>query len=137
MEIILRQGVKSLKGKFLKDNAYCIRENNGRFFSAKSANCKAQDADHWQFIVMCANMAYSGMYIRDVLVPIDEVIQAHYDWTCPQLKFRKFALKDKRGCRAQICRMIGRDRKVLRCIDVLDLDKVWKKLGYYEQFPID
>ena len=137
MRIIFIENIATITGKLIKANAYCIRRHNGKFFSAKAHNCTPRDFDHWQFIVHCAAMAIHGVYILDVRVTIDEVIQAHYDWTCPQLKFKNFSRLAKRGCRAQICRAIGRELKVFHARDIIDLDLMWKRLGYYEEFPMD
>ena len=68
MEIILSKQCLSLVGMLERGLGYYIRSTKtGRFFGQRSKHSVPPDG-HWQFIVLCAEMARNGLYISDIRV---------------------------------------------------------------------
>ena len=76
MEIILSKTLIALTGQFSKENGYAVRRRGKRFFSARNSRGTVHYYDHWEFIVSCAELAQSKMYISDIVVSKKEFFEA-------------------------------------------------------------
>lgn len=139
--ILNKANVTNLSGKLSESNPYYFYLSHTKFgdiIMTGRTREKGYDGDHWQFIVWCAQMAQEGFIIKEIQVPIDEVIQADYDWTCPQLDFSKFPKEAQEKCRQQILRRCKRTSptNILNYKDILELHKLYERLGYYKEYEI-
>lgn len=79
MEIFLTSRVMSLTGALDSYTGYCIRQRGNRFFSSRISGGTSPNDGHWRFIVICAELARRGFYIRDIHVPCLELIAALHE----------------------------------------------------------
>ena len=81
MKIITSSNVETITGKLDSYTGYYLqaRINNrtGKvaIFSYRKRGYVPRDG-HWRFILMCAELAYQGLYATDVLVPGNELYLA-------------------------------------------------------------
>ena len=80
MEVITSSNVETITGKLDSYTGYCLqarRNKNGkaRIFSCRKRGYVPPDG-HWRFILMCAELAYQGLYATDVLVEGKELYLA-------------------------------------------------------------
>lgn len=75
MQIILSQQCLSLAGCLGRDYGYFIVKRKNGFFSVRSKYGAPPDG-HWRFILVCAELAQSGLYISDISVKRYEVQNA-------------------------------------------------------------
>ena len=73
MEIILSKLCEGLTGSLGKGFGYHIqrrtdRDGKTRFWGVRQSNGAIPSDGHWRFIVLCAEMAQNGLYIKDVRV---------------------------------------------------------------------
>ncbi len=73
MEIILSKLCKALTGSLEKGLGYHIQgradlDGKKRFWGVRQSNGKIPSDGHWRFIVLCAEMAQYGLYIKDIKV---------------------------------------------------------------------
>lgn len=73
MEIILSKLCKALTGSIEKGLGYHIQgradlDGKKRFWGVRQSNGKIPSDGHWRFIVLCAEMAQNGLYIKDIRV---------------------------------------------------------------------
>lgn len=73
MEIILSKLCKALTGSIEKGFGYHIQgradlDGKKRFWGVRQSNGKIPSDGHWRFIVLCAEMAQNGLYIKDIRV---------------------------------------------------------------------
>ena len=83
MEVITSSNVETITGKLDSYTGYYLqarRNKNGkvRIFSYRRRGYVPRDG-HWRFILMCAEMAYTGLYATDVLVPGNDLYWALYE----------------------------------------------------------
>ncbi len=71
----------SLVGMINTDLGYYLRKKGNSFFSQRSAQGAPPDG-HWRFIVLCAEMAKIGLYIKDIKVDWLELQTALYEAKC-------------------------------------------------------
>jgi len=76
MEVILSRQCASLTGTIDSKNGYAIQRRGNRFFSVRPNNKFVQPDAHWDFIVLCAELAKSGLYITDIRVKRTELFCA-------------------------------------------------------------
>ena len=65
----------SLVGMLKPELGYYLRKKGNSFFSQRSAQ-GAPPNGHWRFIVLCAEMAKNGLYIKDIEVSRKELRSA-------------------------------------------------------------
>ena len=78
MEIILSKQCESLTGAISTDLGYFLVNRKGRFFSQRSRHSVPPDG-HWRFILCCANLAQTRLYLTDIRVKRDELSDALYE----------------------------------------------------------
>ena len=77
MEIILSNLCDSLTGTLNKNHGYSIRQSkDGRFYGKRHSKGHVPPDGHWRFIVDCAQMAQSTLFISDVKVSREELKKA-------------------------------------------------------------
>ena len=54
---------------------HIVRRKNG-FFARRDSKGHVPPDGHWQFIVLCAELAQNGLYIADIRVSRDELVKA-------------------------------------------------------------
>jgi hypothetical protein len=86
MEVITSSNVETITGKLDSYTGYYLqarRNKNGkvRIFSYRKRGYVPPDG-HWRFILMCAEMAHTGLYVSDIIVDFKELylalIEAHH-----------------------------------------------------------
>ena len=83
MEIILSNLCDSLTGTLNKNHGYSIRQSkDGRFYGKRHSKGHVPPDGHWRFIVDCAQMAQSTLFITDVKVSQKELAQALEEARC-------------------------------------------------------
>ena len=79
MEIFLSQHCESLTGSLGRGFGYYIRSTKkGRYFGQRSKHSVPPDG-HWRFIVACAQLAQTKLYIADIKVHWTELHSALYE----------------------------------------------------------
>lgn len=68
MKVILSQQCLSLVGTLERGLGYHIEHRKNGFFSKRNQRGHIPSDGHWRFIVLCAEMAQNGLYIKDVRV---------------------------------------------------------------------
>ena len=81
MEIILSKQCESLTGALGNGYGYFIQRRRGQdgkyhFFSQRSKHPPIPRDGHLRFIFACAGMAQNGLYITDIRVSRDELVEA-------------------------------------------------------------
>ena len=77
MEIILSNLCESLTGTLNKNHGYSIRQSkDGRFYGKRHSKGHVPPDGHWRFIVDCAQMAQSTLFISDIRVSPQELSEA-------------------------------------------------------------
>ena len=77
MEIILSNLCDSLTGTLNKNHGYSIRQSkDGRFYGKRHSKGHVPPDGHWRFIVDCAQMAQSTLFISDIRVSPQELSEA-------------------------------------------------------------
>ena len=72
MEVILSQQCLSLVGTLERGLGYHIEHRKNGFFSKRNQRGHVPSDGHWRFIVLCAEMAQNGLYIKDVRISAKE-----------------------------------------------------------------
>ncbi len=67
-----------LSGALNKNFGYFIVRRKSGFYSQRSKHSVTSDG-HWRFIVSCAELAYQGLYVSDIIVSREELKQALYE----------------------------------------------------------
>ena len=78
MQIILSKQCESLTGSLGRGFGYFIQRRKERFFSQRSKHQVPPDG-HWRFILACANLAQSKLYITDIRLSWEELQSALYE----------------------------------------------------------
>ena len=83
MEVITSSNIETITGKLDSYTGYYLqarRNKNGKakIFSYRKRGYVPQDG-HWQFILMCAELAYQGFYATDIIVEGMELYWALYE----------------------------------------------------------
>ena len=83
MEVITSSNVETITGKLDSYTGYYLqarRNKNGKakIFSYRKRGYVPRDG-HWRFILMCAELAYDGLYATDVVVDQKELYWALYE----------------------------------------------------------
>ena len=68
MKVILSQQCLSLVGTLERGLGYHIEHRKNGFFSKRNQRGHVPSDGHWRFIVLCAEMAQNGLYIKDIKV---------------------------------------------------------------------
>lgn len=68
MKVILSQQCLSLVGTLERGLGYHIEHRKNGFFSKRNQRGHVPSDGHWRFIVLCAEMAKNGLYIKDICV---------------------------------------------------------------------
>ena len=79
MELILSKTLTSLTGQFSKGNGYVVRRRGKRFFSSRNARGIVHYYDHWLFIVQCAELAQSKLFVTDIVLTRKEFFDAIHE----------------------------------------------------------
>ena len=79
MKIILSPECAYLTGALDNYTGYHIERRLNGFFSKRNQRGHVPPDGHWRFIVICAELARRGIYIRDIHVPCLELIAALHD----------------------------------------------------------
>ena len=80
MKLVASSNVETITGKLDSYTGYFLRakrSNTGKYVinSCRKRGYVPRDG-HWRFILMCAELAYQGLYVTDVLVPGNELYLA-------------------------------------------------------------
>ena len=80
MKLITTSNIETISGKIDSYTGYFLRakrSNSGDYsiYSCRRKGYIPPDG-HWRFILMCAELAYQGLYATDVLVPGKELYLA-------------------------------------------------------------
>lgn len=75
MQIFLSKNCLALQGVIGRDYGYFIVKRGKSFFSQRSKHSVPPDG-HWRFIVLCAELAHNGLYIKDISVTRSELHEA-------------------------------------------------------------
>ena len=67
MKVILSNMCLSLVGMLNPELGYHLEHRKNGFFAVRN-NTPAPPDGHWRFIVLCAEMAKTGIYIKDICV---------------------------------------------------------------------
>ena len=79
MEVFLTNTCESLTGSLGRGFGYYIRSTKkGRFFGQRSKH-SVPPHGHWRFILACAELAQSKLYLSDIRVSREELKQALYE----------------------------------------------------------
>ena len=76
MEIILSKQCESLTGSLGRGFGYHIQRRKKGFFAKRNTKGSIPPNGHWKFILACANLAQSKLYITDIKVTNRELFQA-------------------------------------------------------------
>ena len=97
MEIILSKQCESLTGAISTDLGYFLVNRKGRFFSQRSRHSVPPDG-HWRFILTCANLAQTRLYLTDIRVKRDELsdalCEAHHFIAATHLRLPIYTARD-------------------------------------------
>ena len=76
MEIILSKQCESLTGSLGKGFGYHIQRRKKGFYAKRNTKGVVPPDGHWEFIVLCAEMARHSLYIADIRVSRKELVKA-------------------------------------------------------------
>ena len=76
MEIILSKQCESLTGTIGRAFGYHIQKRKNGFFGKRNTKGNVPPDGHWRFILCCANLAQTRLYLTDIRVPGWEIYQA-------------------------------------------------------------
>ena len=76
MEIILSKQCESLTGSLGKGFGYHIQRRKKGFYAKRNTKGVVPPDGHWEFIVLCAEMARRSLYIADIRVSRKELVKA-------------------------------------------------------------
>ena len=76
MEVILSQQCLSLVGTLERGLGYHLVQRKNGFFARRDSKGIVPPDGHWRFIVLCAEMAQNGLYIKDIRVSAIELRRA-------------------------------------------------------------
>ncbi len=76
--MILTEHCELVSGELNKNFGYFIVRRKSGFYSQRSKHSVPSDG-HWRFIVACAELAYQGLYVSDIIVSREELKQALYE----------------------------------------------------------
>ena len=79
MKIILSQQCESLIGTLDSSLGYHIEHRKNGFFSKRNQRGIVPPDGHWRFILCCANLTQTRLYIADIRVKRDELSDALYE----------------------------------------------------------
>lgn len=75
MKVILSNMCLSLVGMLKPELGYHLEHRKSGFFAVRN-NTPAPPDGHWRFIVLCAELAQTGLYIMDIEVTVGELDEA-------------------------------------------------------------
>lgn len=75
MKVILSNMCTSLVGMLNPELGYHLEHRKNGFFAVRN-NTPAPPDGHWRFIVLCAELAQTGLYISDIEVTAGELDDA-------------------------------------------------------------
>ncbi len=76
MKVILSNMCASLVGTLERGLGYHLEHRKNGFFSKRDQRGSVPPDGHWRFIVLCAEMAKIGLYIKDIEVSRKELRSA-------------------------------------------------------------
>ena len=79
MQIILSRSCYSLTGLLRKDCGYAIQRRKNGFFAKRNQRGFVPPYGHWMFIVTCAKLAQTPLYIADIRLTATELQSALYE----------------------------------------------------------
>lgn len=79
MQIILSKQCKALTGTIYSRCGYYIHQRKSGFYGVRNSKGKVPDDGHWRFILACANLAQTKLYVTDILVPRKELCDALWE----------------------------------------------------------
>ena len=80
MELITSSNVETISGKIDSYTGYflrvkCSKSGKRTIYSCRKRGYVPPDG-HWRFILMCAEMAHTGLYVSDIVVDGNELYNA-------------------------------------------------------------
>ena len=79
MQIFLSKQCKELTGTILSGCGYHIQQRKNGFFGKRNPRGEVPADGHWRFILACANLAQTRLYVTDVLVTRAELYDALWE----------------------------------------------------------
>lgn len=79
MQIILSKQCKALTGTIYNHCGYHIQQRKSGFYGVRQSKGKVPADGHWRFILACANLAQTRLYVTDILVPRAELCGALWE----------------------------------------------------------
>lgn len=76
MQIILSENCASFTGAISKKYGYAVRKQKGGFYGCRNSNGRVPPDGHLNFIFTHAEIAHQGLLLADVLVHVEELIDA-------------------------------------------------------------
>ena len=82
MKIILTKQCASLTGALGKGMGYSIQCQRGGFYSKRNSRGVVPPYGHWRFILACAQLAQTKLYVADIQISWlelhDALVEAHH-----------------------------------------------------------
>ena len=83
MRLVTSSNVETITGKLDSYTGYYLRVNRSKtgkyvIYSCRKRGYVPRDG-HWRFILMCAELAYTGLYATDIIVDFKELYWALYE----------------------------------------------------------
>ena len=83
MRLVASSNVETISGKIDSYTGYFLRVKRSKSGRRTIFTCRRRGyvpADgHWRFILMCAEMAHTGLYVSDIIVDGKELYYALYE----------------------------------------------------------
>lgn len=79
MQIFLSKHCKALTGTIYNHCGYHIQQRKSGFYGVRKSKGNVPVDGHWRFIVACAKLAQTRLYVTDVLVPRKELYDALWE----------------------------------------------------------
>lgn len=79
MKLILTNNCLSLTGSLNKSYGYAVQKRKSGFYGVRNTRGYVPPDGHWRFIVKCAELAQSKVYVADIEVTRSELRDALYE----------------------------------------------------------
>ena len=79
MKILLSEQCENLTGSLGKGFGYFVVRRNNAYYSVRSKHQPIPQDGHLAFILACAKLARTGLYVTDVIVQAKELQSALYE----------------------------------------------------------